>query len=59
VSVEQRLRKSSNVSRRRPKFGTLQMREALLPGLESKSDAVVKSLDEALDRLGSRWGSGP
>jgi len=58
VSVEQRLRKSPNVSARRRNFGPMQMRRALEPALESKSDDVVRALDDALGRLAGDWGHG-
>lgn len=57
VLVEQRLRKSPVQSRRRPKFGALQMRKALVPALISKEDEVVEHLEDALDKILRRWGS--
>lgn len=53
VSVEQRLRRTTGA---RPDFGSLQMRKALVPALDDKSDEVLDALDEALDRLADRWG---
>ena len=55
VSVEQRLRRTTG---KRPDFGSLQMRTALGPALDSKADEVVEKFDEALERIGNRWGAG-
>jgi len=48
VSVEQRLRRSSDASRRRPKFGTLQMKKALLPALADNGEQVEAKVNEAV-----------
>lgn len=52
VSVEQRLRRTTG---QHPEFGSLQMREALEPALESNTDKVVASLDATLARLTNEW----
>lgn len=48
VSVEQRLRKSADVGRRRSNFGGLQMRKALIPALGSNADQVERKVEEAV-----------
>lgn len=48
VSVRQSLRKTTG---KRPDFGALQMRRALLPALASKTGAVEHELEHALDRI--------
>lgn len=48
VSVEQRLRKTT---RKRPDFGVLQMRKALLPSLRTQAPKVVRSLEAATERI--------
>lgn len=58
VSVEQRLRKSGNESRRRAKFGGLQMRKSLIPALEAKSDVVEKKVAEAVSLACAKFNLG-
>lgn len=48
VAVEQRHRRTTG---RRPDFGALQMRRALLPALAAKRDEVERRLEAMLDRL--------
>ena len=48
VFVEQSKRKKTG---RRPDYGSLQMRKALLPALESRSNEVERKLEEGLDEL--------
>jgi hypothetical protein len=50
VSVEQSLRRTTGLH---PEFGSLQMRKALLPALESKQPLVMERLELMLDRLES------
>lgn len=52
VSVEERLRKTTG---RRPDYGGVQMRDALLPALEAKEGQVNDILSEAVDRLARRF----
>ena len=49
VAVEQSLRRTTG---QHPDYGAKQMREALLPALESKENAVVERLEDMLDSLG-------
>lgn len=53
VFVEQRKRRTTG---KRPDYGSLQMRRALLPALGSKQDDVVKAVDRMLGRLGGEYG---
>jgi hypothetical protein len=53
VVVEQRRGKTTG---KRGDFGSLQMRRAFVPALESKSPEVVRHLEQMLDRLGRRAG---
>lgn len=46
--VEQRRRR---VTGKRPDYGALQMREALVPALESKRDEVERHIEGTLDRI--------
>ena len=55
VSVEQRLRRTTGL---RPDFGRLQMRTALEPALETKTDEVMELFDGVLGRLADDWGRG-
>lgn len=48
VSVEQRLRRTTG---KRPDFGGLQMRKALLPALEQDKDKVEREFERALDDI--------
>lgn len=52
VTVEQRRRKTTGD---RPDWGALQMREALLPALETEQDEVVSRLEAAVDRIADRF----
>ncbi len=51
VSVEQSLRKTTG---RRPDFGTLQMRQGLLPALDDKRAEVAVMVDRSLSSLADR-----
>ncbi len=51
VSVEQSLRKTTG---KRPDFGTLQMRTALLPALADKQDEVFVAVERTLSALADR-----
>lgn len=53
VSVEQSLRR---VTGKRGDYGALQMRKALGPALDDKTDEVVKTLDKMLGRLAGENG---
>ncbi len=46
VSVEQRLRKTTG---KRPDFGSLQMRKALLPALGERASEIEHGLEKVLD----------
>ena len=48
VFVEQKLRKTTGLH---PEFGALQMRVALVPALDAKSNEVVRRMDQALEQL--------
>lgn len=56
VSVEQSLRKTSDESRRRPNWGSYQMRHALVPALDDKKREVVEEMEEAFDRIANHFG---
>lgn len=51
VSVDQTLRKSADIARRRPNFGGLQMQEAFIPALEDNAAAIERRTEEFLDRF--------
>jgi hypothetical protein len=53
VAVEQ---SQGRTTGRRPDFGALQMRTALSPALDAKTDQVVVGLELMLDRLGGSAG---
>jgi hypothetical protein len=53
VAVEQSLGRTTG---QHAQYGTLQMRRALQPALESKESAVVDRLEQMLDKLGSNAG---
>jgi hypothetical protein len=53
VAVEQSRKRTTG---KRPDFGVMQMREALLPALAAKSDEVVERLDDVLGRLAGENG---
>lgn len=48
VFVEQSKRKRTG---KRPDYGALQMKKALIPALDRKSDQVERELERAVDRL--------
>lgn len=48
VSVEQTRRKTTG---KRPDYGQLQMTRALNPALEAKKDEIVRSFEEAMDKI--------
>lgn len=52
VTVEQRLRRTTGLH---PEFGELQMRRALLPALEQKTDEVMVELEREMERWADRW----
>lgn len=58
VSVEQRLRKSATESRRRPKFGSLQMEKALLPALADNGELIEKRVGEAVSLACAKFNIG-
>ena len=55
VAVEQSLRKTTG---RRPDYGSLQMRRALLPALASKQGEVEQELEHALDKVADHFNRG-
>lgn len=52
VAVEQSLRKTTG---KRPDYGALQMRKALLPAREEQHDKVERFVEDALDRMGRNF----
>ena len=52
VAVEQSLRRTTGL---RPDFGSLQMRDALEPALEAKSDDVEREMEDALDKVADHF----
>ena len=52
VAVEQRLRKTTG---RRPDYGSLQMRRALIPALQTNADTVEREVGKALDRIADHF----
>jgi len=52
IVVEQSLRKTTG---RRPDFGALQMRRALLPSLMSNADTLDARMAQALDRVADHF----
>lgn len=48
VAVEQPLKRTTG---KRPDFGAMQMRDALIPALDVKSGEVERKLDKALDEI--------
>lgn len=48
VAVDSRRRKTTG---RRPDYGALQMRKALIPAATANQDAVVRGIERALDRI--------
>lgn len=54
VVVAQTLRKG-RATRRRPNWGALQMKKALLPARAANTKRVVEMLDAMLGRLGRGW----
>lgn len=55
IEVAQRLRK---VTGEHPEWGALQMRDALIPALEDKSEEVVSRLEVAVDEIVSGFERG-
>lgn len=55
VSVEQSLRKTTG---RRPDYGALQMRRALLPALARKQGEVEEAFEHAIDKVADRFDRG-
>jgi hypothetical protein len=58
VAVEQSIRKSPAVTRRRPNFGALQMSRALLPALDANEQNTVAALERALDTVCDQFNRG-
>ena len=54
VAVEQSLRKTTG---KRPDYGALQMRHALLPALEAKEGETVRAFEHAIDVVADRFDS--
>lgn len=52
VAVEQRKRRTTG---KRPDFGGLQMREALVPSLNNNQAEVLAHLDRAIEKMSQRW----
>jgi hypothetical protein len=52
VSVEQSLRKTTG---KHPEFGSLQMREALIPALEAKEHEIERGMEDAIDRIADHF----
>lgn len=52
VSVVQRLGKTTG---KRSDWGSLQMKDALIPALESKEDEVEQAMDDALERVADHF----
>lgn len=55
VAVEQSLRRTTG---RRPDFGGLQMRRALVPALEHNEEATARALEHALDEVCDQFNRG-
>jgi len=58
ITVEQRIKKSPVVSRRRPRFAERQKRRAMTPALEQNADVVEREFRGVLADLERRWGRG-
>ena len=58
VSVEQRLRRSATVDRRRPKFGSLQMEKALLPAVADNAALVEERVGVAVSMACMKFNRG-
>jgi hypothetical protein len=56
VRVYQSLRKTTG---KRPDYGALQMRRALLPALAANEEETVKAFEDAIDRIADRFERGP
>lgn len=56
VFVEQKLRRTTG---QHPEFGAMQMRVALEPALDAKSDEVERRMDQALAELADIYGRTP
>ena len=56
VTVERRRRKTTG---QRPDWGSIQMREALEPALETEQGEVISRLEEAVDRIADRFERSP
>lgn len=55
IAVEQSLRKTTG---RRAKYGSLQMRRALLPALMANEDTLLRDLDRAFARVADHFERG-
>ena len=56
VAVEQSLRKTTG---KRPRYGALQMRRALLPALLTHEDTLERGMEQALDLIAAHFERGP
>jgi hypothetical protein len=52
VAVEQSLRRTTG---EHPEFGSLQMRRALIPALDARSDRVERELEHAIDKVADHF----
>jgi hypothetical protein len=55
VAVEQSLRRTTG---KRPQFGALQMRRALVPALDANEERTIREMEAALDRVCDRFNTG-
>lgn len=55
VGVEQSLRKTTG---KRPDYGALQMRDALIPALEGKKNTIEHKFEEAIDKVADHFNHG-
>lgn len=55
ISVEQSIAKTTG---KRPDYGSLQMRRALLPALMGNQDSLLRDLDQAMDRVADHFERG-
>lgn len=55
IRVEQGLRKTTG---KRPDYGALQMRKALLPALQAKAPEVERAMEHAIDQVADHFDHG-
>lgn len=55
IAVEQSLRKTSGLH---PEYGSLQMRQALLPALMSNVDEMERAMERAMDTVAAHFNQG-